>query len=148
MTPEAWRLRPNKPDDAPMNTTGTVSERLRQLDEASRSGNNAVAQPALRILGHVAQGHLTREAQRLTPDTWEADALPPPCEESRTGHSVHRLSSQFDLGGRRSRDLVDPLHLFVRKHEFKGAGALPSLVWPACTRDRYHDFAIEVDEPA
>ena len=45
-------------DDAAMNTTGTVSERLRQLDEASRSGDSTVAQPALRILGHVAEHHL------------------------------------------------------------------------------------------
>ena len=41
-----------------MNTTGTVSERLRQLDAASRSDNNAVAQPALRILGHIAEQHI------------------------------------------------------------------------------------------
>ena len=41
-----------------MNTTGTVSERLRQLEAASRSDNNTVAQPALQILGHVAQRHL------------------------------------------------------------------------------------------
>ena len=45
-------------NDAAMNTTGTVSERLRQLETASRSGNNTVAQPALRILGQVAEHHL------------------------------------------------------------------------------------------
>ena len=44
-------------DDSAMNTTGTVSERLRQLDVASRS-DNTTAQPALRILGHVAEQHL------------------------------------------------------------------------------------------
>ncbi len=41
-----------------MNTTGTVSERLRQLEAASHSDNTTVAQPALRILGHVAERHL------------------------------------------------------------------------------------------
>ena len=41
-----------------MNTTGTVSERLRQLDEASRSTDSTVSVPALRILGHVAEQHL------------------------------------------------------------------------------------------
>ena len=41
-----------------MNTTGTVTERLRQLEAASRSNNTTVAQPALRILGHVAEQHL------------------------------------------------------------------------------------------
>ena len=41
-----------------MNTTGTVSERLRKLDAASRSDNTTVAVPALRILGHVAENHL------------------------------------------------------------------------------------------
>ena len=45
-------------DDAAMNTIGTVSERLRQLDEASRSGDTTVAVPALQILGHVAEQHL------------------------------------------------------------------------------------------
>ena len=48
-----------------MNTKGNVSERLRQLDEASRSGNNTIAQPALRILGHVAQSHLIALAVAL-----------------------------------------------------------------------------------
>ena len=45
-------------DDAIMNTTGTVSERLRQLEAATRSDKSAVAQPAIRILGHVAEHHL------------------------------------------------------------------------------------------
>ena len=40
-----------------MNTTGRASERLRQLEAASRSDRSAVAQPALRILGHVAEQH-------------------------------------------------------------------------------------------
>ena len=38
-----------------MNTTGTVSERLRQLDAAPRSSDTTVAVPALGILGHVAE---------------------------------------------------------------------------------------------
>ena len=42
----------------PMNTAGTVTERLRQLDAASRSVDTTVAQPALQILGHVAEQHL------------------------------------------------------------------------------------------
>ena len=41
-----------------MNTTGTISERLRQLEAASRSDNTTIAVPALRILGHVAERHL------------------------------------------------------------------------------------------
>ena len=41
-----------------MNTTGTASERLRQLDAASRSADTTIAQPALQILGHVAEQHL------------------------------------------------------------------------------------------
>ena len=41
-----------------MNTTGTVTERLRQLDQASRSNDTTVSVPALRILGHVAEHHL------------------------------------------------------------------------------------------
>ena len=45
-------------DDAAMNTIGTVSERLRQLDEASRSGDTTIGVPALQILGHVAEKHL------------------------------------------------------------------------------------------
>ena len=45
-------------DDVAMNTTGTVFERLRQLEAASRSDNSTIAQPALRILGHVAEQHL------------------------------------------------------------------------------------------
>ena len=45
-------------DDAAMNTTGTVSERLSQLDAASRSSDTTVSVPALRILGHVAEQHL------------------------------------------------------------------------------------------
>ena len=48
-----------------MNTTGTVTERLRQLDQASRSDNTTVAQPALRILGHVAEHHLIALAAAL-----------------------------------------------------------------------------------
>ncbi len=41
-----------------MNTTGSASERLRQLDRASRSDDTTIAVPALRILGHVAERHL------------------------------------------------------------------------------------------
>ena len=52
-------------DDAAMNTTGTVSERLRQLDEASRSTDSTVSVPALRILGQLAEKHFVAIVARL-----------------------------------------------------------------------------------
>ncbi len=57
-----------------MNTTGTVSKRLRQIDQASRSSDTTVAVPALRILGHVAERHLIAVVAALEAGDTDAGA--------------------------------------------------------------------------
>ncbi len=72
-----------------MNTTGTVSERLRQLEVAARSPDTTVAGPALRILGHVAQEHLIALATAL--------------EEHYAGHGELRAIEETLAGWRRNQ---------------------------------------------